>query len=220
MSSHGAYGPLDKLTTGSLPTDAGFDRLLPQDLRMASATFWTPCRVALVTARWMNELGIQSLVDIGSGVGKLCIVAALATRATFVGIEYRSRLIGVATTLARDLGVDGRVRFIAGAFGEMHVPPAEAYYFFNPFAENTIGPGGQLDHDVALAPERRRRDIANAQYLLEQAPAGTFVITYGGMGGALPRAFRDLRSERNLPTTLRLYRKVLGLVARGTRVGR
>jgi len=190
-----------------LPDDH-FDRFLPQQLRLASATYWTPLEVVARAAAWLDDAGIRSVVDIGSGAGKFCVAGALAGKCRFTGLEQRPRLVVAGRHLARQFGVQDRVQFVHGVFGEVPTPPAEAYYFFNSFGENLFEQDDRLDDEAELSGERYQRDIELAVAFLRSAPIGTYVLTYNGFGGRLPRDYEELRIDRQLPNTLRLSRKV------------
>jgi len=190
--------------------DQQFDRFLPDDLREASPVFWTPLEVILRAAQWLDEVGVKSVVDIGSGAGKFCVVGALASRCSFIGIEQRPRLVSAARDLAHRFGVEDRVRFVPAVFGELTTPVADAYYLFNSFGENLFPPDGRLDDAAELSQERYRRDIRALATWLRAAPVGTFVLTYNGFGGRLPPDFENVRMDRALPNVLRLSRKLGG----------
>lgn len=189
------------------PTDHAFDRLLPEALRVVSSEHWTPLHVAVRAACWFEDVGVRSVVDIGAGVGKFCVVAALASTCRFVGLEQRGWLVDAARALVNAFELRERVDFIVGALGETSVPIAEAYYFFNPFGENLFS-DGHLDTDVELGDERYDRDVAAAESLLRQAPVGTYALTYNDFGGTMPATYRLLRSDPYLPLDLCLWRKV------------
>lgn len=188
-------------------SDTDFDQFLPRELRVVSSIFWSRLAVARRAAEWITELGVRSVVDVGSGAGKFCVAAALATDASYVGIEQRPRLVQAASDLAARFGVTERARFICGTFGAMPLPSAEAYYFFNPFGENVFRVEERLDSDVELGDSRYLRDIATAERLLDGLPGGTYLITYNGFGGEVPRSFREVRVDRELPSVLRMWRK-------------
>jgi len=188
--------------------DHDFDRFLPPDLRLASGTYWTPLEVATQAAVWLDEAGITSVVDIGSGAGKFCVAGALAGRCRFTGLEQRNRLVFAGRQLARQFAVEDRVEFVHGIFGEVPTPMAEAYYFFNSFGENLFERDDRLDDEAELSDERYKRDIDRAVVFLRSVPVGTYVLTYNGFGGRLPRDYEELRIDRKLPNTLRLSRKV------------
>lgn len=192
---------------GHPPDDPLFDRFLPPRLRMASGVFWTPLVVAARTAAWFAETGVSTVVDIGSGVGKFCVAAALAGTCRYLGLEHRPRLVAAAGRLAREFRVDDRVEFVAGELELATVPVADAYYLYNPFGENRFGPDGHLDHDVELGEARFRRDVETVEQLLRQARAGTYVVTYNGFGGRMPEGYDQVRVDRALPNMLRMWQK-------------
>jgi SAM-dependent methyltransferase len=197
----------ETLRMGQCPPDRAFDSLLPEDLKSASSDYWTPLAVALKAARWLDELEVQRVLDIGAGPGKFCVAVALASRCELVGLEHRPRLVGVARALAHQFGVKDRARFLLGSLQAGPLPAAGAYYLYNPFGENLFGPGGFLAHDVELSCDRYALDIGRVQQAFRQAPEGTVVITYNGFGGSMPASYEPLRVDRELPCVLRLWRK-------------
>lgn len=195
------------IRTGMCPVDRAFDRFYPDELRLVSAQYWTPLLVAMRAAEWMDELHVQTVVDIGSGAGKFCVAAALAGRCRFTGIEHRPRLVAAATELARVFQVDDRVAFLDGAIGEIPIPEADAYYLYNPFGENLFGYQDHLDEDVELGFDRYSRDIAAVRELFRRARVGTCVIIYNGFGGQIPLGYQEIRSDHDLPNPLVLWKK-------------
>lgn len=193
--------------SGNWEQDRAFDRLLPDDLRVRSALHFTPMHVAERAARWVDELGIRTVVDIGSGVGKFCVVAALASKASYVGFEQRARLVETSRQLASHFDLEARVRFMEGTLGIGNLPSAEAYYMYNPFGENLFGPASQIDGDMEPCERRYEEDVRLAERLLADLPAGTYLILYNGFGGRVPEAFRRVRIARDLPNDLELWRK-------------
>lgn len=187
--------------------DYAFDRLMPARLRAASERFWTPIEVTSRAAVWFEELGIRSVVDIGSGVGKFCIAGALIGTCSYVGIEQRPPLVNVARNLAWLLGVDGQVSFLDGEFGKLETPAADCYYLYNPFEENLFPIEESLDDHVELSRDRFRQDLRSFRALVSQLPFGAYVLTYNGVGGRMPEGLDEVRVDRDLPAPLRLLRK-------------
>jgi SAM-dependent methyltransferase len=195
----------DALRAGRAVDDERFDRLLPGRLRRASGVFWTPLAVVARAAAWLAEARVDSVVDIGSGAGKFCVAAALATTCRYTGLEHRARLVATAGRLARQLRVDDRVTFVAGGLEPRAVPVADAYYLYNPFAENRFAPEAHLDDDVVLGEARYLADIATVEAVLRDARAGTLVILYNGFGGELPAGYAPVRADRTLPNLLQMW---------------
>jgi hypothetical protein len=195
------------LRAGSVLHDEAFDQYLPHDLRLASSEFWTPLQVARTVGSWLTEVGARTVVDVGAGPGKFCVVASLVTECLYFGIEHRPRLVATARSLARRFGVERRVSFIEGAFGNVSIEGVDAVYLYNPFAENLCWYDAALDETVELGPARFRHDVALVENLLEALPMGTYLITYNGFGGRVPDSFIQLRADRGLPNVLCMWRK-------------
>lgn len=197
----------EALREGRCPADRAFDRYLPDDLRALSRYYWTPLLAIVRAARWLDDLDVRTVVDIGSGAGKFCVAGALATRCSFVGLEHRPRLVAAARALAELFEVEDRVRFIEGALGEADLPAADAYYLFNPFGENLFGASECIDEDVELGDERYEHDVATTLELLRSAPPGTCLLTYNGFGGRVPEGYQQVRLDLDLSSVLRMWQK-------------
>ena len=200
-----------EIRSGRWPTDETFDRCLEGELQVMSIGYWSQLAVAACAARWLRQLSVDTVVDVGSGAGKFCIATALATRCRFFGIEQRSRLVAAADELARSFGVADRVRFERSTFGHDPVPAADVYYFYNPFGENLLPYEDRLDLEVELSGERYVACVAAAEELLRRAPVGTYLLTYNGFGGRVPANYVPIKSERRLPCLLRMWRKITEL---------
>lgn len=197
---------------GKALTDETFDALLTEGQRALSRQYWTPVSVACRVAEWLSEEGASSLLDIGSGVGKLCCIVSLRSERMTqaigtIGLEQREDLASAARFLAATLGVDSRTRFIHAALGEVALPRVDAYYLFNPFGENLLGREGQIDQTLDFSEARFRQDVGLVQRLLRVADSGTCLVTYNGFGGVIPRGYVDRRVERHGLNDLVLWRK-------------
>lgn len=197
----------EALQTGSCPADRAFDRFLPDELRAVSQQYWTPLAVTKRAAEWLDDLGIRTVVDIGSGAGKFCVAAALVGHCRLTGLEQRSSLVASARALANLFDVDDRVSFVQGALGDVAIPIADAYYLFNPFGEYRFGSQYDVDSAVEFSDAQYARDVAAVEQLLRHAPTGTCVLTYNGFGGRVPANYVLVRVDWQLPSALRLWRK-------------
>jgi hypothetical protein len=196
--------------------DRSFDRLLPEPLRLVSPEYWTPLAVAKRAADWLEDLGIRTVVDIGSGAGKFCVAGALFGRCRFIGLEQFSSLVTSAVALVDLFDLNDRVRFVAGALGAVPIPVGDAYYFFNPFGDYWLGADYPLDVGADVTGTRLADDIAAAEDLLRSLPAGTWILTYNGFGGRVPASYELVRVDWELPGALRLWRKRRNTVRIGT----
>lgn len=197
----------DALRAGALD-DASFDQFIPYEDRRLSSEYWTPVHVAVRAAQWLDYFGARVVVDVGSGVGKFCVAAALSGQCQFIGIEHRVRLVATARALARRFDVEDRITFVQSAMQDASWPKADAYYMFNPFGENLCRQEERLDRDVELGIDRYKREIAAAERYIEQAPRGTLLLTYNGFGGRVADSYEEVAIDRDLPYELRMWRKV------------
>lgn len=195
------------LRLGECPLDSAFDRFLPRELQTVSEQHWTPLSVVLRAAQWIDELGVRTVLDIGSGAGKFCVAGALASEARFIGLEQRESLVWASRELARAFKVESRVGFVHGTLEHTPLPEADAYYLYNPFGENLFGPFGQIDATVELGEARFQQNIADAERLLQRARVGTYLLTYNGFGAAVPPAYRKVRIAEDLPCLLQMWQK-------------
>ncbi|WP_394842318.1 class I SAM-dependent methyltransferase [Pendulispora brunnea] len=183
------------LREGDSVRDEDFDDVLPLEYRRLSTRFWTPVRAARRASQWLEREGALRVLDVGAGVGKFCVVGALGTRRTrFIGVEHRKALAQVASDVASMLGAR-RATIFHGHLEDVDIRSYDAFYFFNPFAENVIPSAPQPDDSVELSSERFQRDIGLAERLLIQAPAGTPVVTYCGYGKNMPHDYRLVCDE-------------------------
>ena len=194
-----------RVTRDGASQDEIFDRHFAPDLRVASGRHFTPLKVVHRAAQWFNTLGVETVVDVGSGAGKFCVAAALATECAFTGLERRPRLVSAARRLASAFGVQDRVRFVSGVFGEAKVPEADCYYFYNPFGENIGDPADWIEPDIERGDWRFVHDVQTTRDFLANLPTGTLVLTYHGYGGRLPHGFETIRVDRTFSGDLRLW---------------
>lgn len=205
------------MRAGSCLNDRSFDRFLPEPLRLVSPEYWTPLAVARRSAEWLEDFGIRTVVDIGSGAGKFCVAGALFGKCRFIGLEKYSSLVTSARALADLFDLTDRVSFLAGALGSATTPVGDAYYFFNPFGEYWLGADYPLEAGAEFTDTRHADDVAAAEDLLRRAPVGTWILTYNGFGGRVPAGYELVRVDWELRGVLRLWRKQRDTARIGTR---
>jgi SAM-dependent methyltransferase len=197
------------LRHGRAVPDAVFDAHIPWRFRTASPRFWTPVSVARTAAKLFEEAGVRRVLDVGSGVGKLCIVGALTSGVSFTGVEQRPHLVAAARSLAFRFSVDRRVEFVGGTLDAVRFECFDGFYFFNPFGENLyVDDEDQLDRTVELNGARFTRDVHLIEDTLGRLPLGTSFVTYHGFGGRIPDTYEPVRVERTSTSALRLWSKV------------
>jgi SAM-dependent methyltransferase len=182
-------------------TDPRFDRIYPIAHRPRSEMHWTPLEVALRACALLGVEPSSRVLDIGAGVGKLCLVGALTTSARWFGIERVPEMVAAANAAAAALGVADRARFLEGDAESLEWSMFDAFYLFNPFAEQLWA-----EHEDPLARrDAYLEDVALTQQRLAEAIPGTRVVTYHGFGGDMPPSYELLHREAAFEDELQLW---------------
>jgi predicted RNA methylase len=180
-----ARGIRDALRRRTPVADADFDRMFPEELRDRSELHWTPVAVALRAAELLAPSPGLRVLDVGAGVGKVCLVGALATEATWWGIEQDPVLVQAANHAAWTLDIGCRTRFVVGDGSLLAWDDLDAIYFYNPFGTLMLPP--------YTSPFVRHATVHATLLRIEQQLArtriGTRVVTYHGFGGRLPAGY-------------------------------
>jgi len=184
----------EDLREGRKVTDFRFDQVYPTFARNLSDTHWTPVEVAIRAAELLECSSKTRILDVGSGCGKFCTVAALTSPGTFVGVEQRPHLIEIARTAATDLGAK-RTSFIQGNMVDLDWDFFDSFYFFNPFYENKLK-SIRIDDTVSFGLDKHSRYVEAVRTKLRSARVGTRVATYHGFGGDIPMGFRKVKKEQ------------------------
>lgn len=195
----------ERLRSGAHVSDAAFDALLPTPLRRGSLTWWTPVQVALTAAGWLAEAGAQRVIDVGAGLGKFCAIAALRTQRAVVGVEHRAPLVAAGQALASALRAE--VELVQGGLEAVQPQRFDAFYFYNPFAENLCEGDERFDTQVPLSFERYLADVNRVEGWLRACPVGTVMVTYNGLGGRIPLSWSVKREQPLGVDRLRLWVK-------------
>jgi SAM-dependent methyltransferase len=203
----------EALRTSQRVRDSVFDLVYPAYVRRVSARFWTPVDVAVTASRWLKALGSRSVLDVGSGAGKFCIVANLASGHAVCGLEQRAHLIDIAHTAAAAYGA--RVDCIHGTLETFDPTGFDAFYLFNPFGENLYIPAEQFDCEPELSALRYMHDLSIFEHWLDHAPVNTCFLTYHGFGGRIPSNYALARSMTKGSAHLRLWTKKQAGTANG-----
>lgn len=171
----------------NLIEDDEFNAIYPEEIRKLSSKHWTPVEVAKTAAKFLvNRPGVKVL-DIGSGVGKFCMIGASITEGHFTGVEYRENLYQLAGKLSNQSGLV-TVKFLHGNITNINFKDFDAFYFFNSFIEN-MSESEVMDNAVPINPLLYSK---YTQYLREQfaaMPVGTRVATYWSNSEEVPRGY-------------------------------
>jgi SAM-dependent methyltransferase len=190
MSSRAAY---------DLDEDDLFDHQLPRRIQMKSSIHFTPVAVARYAARLLAPRPGMRVLDVGAGPGKFCVVAAHEVPScTFVGVELRPHLVRLAKKLAMRLGVEN-VAFLEGDALDLDWSDYDAFYFYNPFAEQLHDTTFVLDRTLSFEPSKFLEYVCGVRQRLASARTGTRIVTYHSFGAPAPFGY-DLVASHPIGT--------------------
>jgi SAM-dependent methyltransferase len=193
------------LRGGRRVTDFRFDQVYPGSIRALSQTHWTPVEVAVRAAELLVGRGESQVLDIGSGCGKFCAVAALTNPGRFTGVEHRAHLVEAARSACKELGTEN-AEFVEGNMVDLDWSRFEAFYFFNPFYENKLK-DIRIDETVSMGLGKFERYVDTVRAKLDALRRGTRVVTYHGFGGDMPKSFELQSREQIGSSCLELWTK-------------
>jgi predicted RNA methylase len=184
---------IDRVRRNAPISDAALDEIYPSSIQQLSRTHWTPIEVIRRATSLLVTFEGTRVLDVGSGVGKFCLVGALVSKGRFTGIEQRPHFVELANQLVSRYKIP-RVNFIHGNFKALDWTAFHSIYLFNPFQENKT-PDQRLDNAVPLSRELYSDYVSATTEKLEQMPSGTRVVTYHGFGGNFPSSYERHVSE-------------------------
>lgn len=197
---------MSDLRRGQKVDDSIFDAVYPPWIRRFSQHFWTPVEVALRATSLLGVGSATRVLDVGSGVGKFCIVGAAATGGRFTGLEHRATLVEAGRAAVAKTA-SARVELVLGTVDDVPWETFDAFYLYNPFEENLWeDPAERIDSTIELSQDRFCRDVRAVERGLERARRGARVATYHGFGGRL-RSFRPVVEEPCGTGLLRIWEK-------------
>ena len=196
-----------------LSCDEAFDERLPFGLQLKAGIHFTPVDIARQAARMLAPDAGMSVLDVGAGAGKFCLAAADAVPdATFVGVECRGHLVRLATRLAKELEI-ANARFIHCDAFALDWSAYDAFYLYNPFAEQLLSGTLALDRTIPLDPVHFEHYVTEVRQRLAHARIGTRVVTYHGYGAPPPLGYELVRRESAGTDRVELWVKTRAVTA-------
>ncbi|MBC7458145.1 MAG: SAM-dependent methyltransferase, partial [Bdellovibrionaceae bacterium] len=94
----------------------------------------------LMALRYLNPAKNSRFVDLGSGYGRVGLVVGLMRPdIDFIGYEFVEGRVNIANNTSKNLGIDQHVHFHTQDLSaqDFQIPPADAYYIFDSFSDET-----------------------------------------------------------------------------------
>jgi SAM-dependent methyltransferase len=185
------------------PNDLQFDAIYPKAYREHSARHFTPVNIAVKVAKLLADKPTDKILDIGSGVGKVCCIGASLTGAHFYGVEKRKALTNLSNKIKRVHQLK-TAHFINADFTTLDFSKFNGIYFFNSFHEH-FDETCILDETskVSLTAYKQYHDSLKEK--LNECVKGTRLVTYYTFKNKIPPSFRFI--DANETGLLKFYIK-------------
>ncbi|MBB5636582.1 2-polyprenyl-3-methyl-5-hydroxy-6-metoxy-1,4-benzoquinol methylase [Pedobacter cryoconitis] len=174
-------------------SDAAFDSLYSLRAQQLSSIHWTPIEVAKKAAAYLTggPAG-KNILDIGSGVGKFCIVGGhIFPDHIFHGVEQRKALIDEAI-IAQNATNTPNVHFIHANFNELDMDKYDHIYFYNSFSENLFH-YKPIDNLIDCSEAIYNEYLSLFYEILEDKPSGTRVATFHCDDNYIPPSYKRVQ---------------------------
>jgi len=193
------------LASGKELPDVVFDLLYSEKVRELSDMHWTPIATVIQALDFLPKENKLRILDVGSGVGKFCIVGALCSKHNFFGIEQRDYLVKEAESI-KGIFPSARIVFRNGDALDYDWSKFDVLYFFNPFYLSN-DPSERIDNSLPFGTRPFFQSVKKTKIRLKGVPIGTLVLTYYGYGSKMPPCFKLRKFQRCHSGELALWEK-------------
>ncbi len=132
-------------------------------------------------------------MDIGSGVGKFCILAGQQfPENQFTGVELREDLVLIAEEIKEKKKVPN-VFFMEENIKKIQFKNFNHFYFFNPFHEN-VELENKLDDQIFLNEKLYLQYSGYVYRQWEKMPIGTRIAAFFAPDGSIPPQYEEVNS--------------------------
>ncbi|WP_343692190.1 class I SAM-dependent methyltransferase [Chitinophaga sp.] len=178
-----------RVNTQTFTSDDAFDLIYPRGMQQLSKRHWTPLQIATASAAFLAHKPGTRILDIGSGVGKFCLIGAhFHPNSYFYGIEQREDLYLHARTAKEVLKVEN-ADFILGNFTRFNADQYDSFYFYNSFFEH-LTPEDGIDQQIDFSTNLYDYYTRYMQDIMDQRGSGTRLVTYYSMGDEVPDSYQ------------------------------
>jgi SAM-dependent methyltransferase len=193
------------LKAGLEVTDDEFDDIYPYDIQDLSKRHFTPIAIAKMAAEYLAPTPNTRVLDIGSGVGKFCMIGSCCTDGHFTGVEQRENLHELSKEIAEEYELNN-VKFIHGNILDIDFTAFDSFYFFNAFFENILKEDS-IDKEVELNKDLFFTYSVYVRRQLAKMPIGTKLATYFAYSEEIPLNYTIVSTQ--LEGRFKLWEKTL-----------
>lgn len=184
--------------------DQDFDDIYAPHIKELSNRHWTPIHVVKRATDFLCYKENQTILDVGSGVGKFCTVGALLKKDSFFyGVEYRKKFIEVSDQIKTDYRIKN-ASFINKDFTELDFDHFDGVYFFNSFHER-IDSECIIDNYSGFSYDLYKKYTQELFFKLNSMAEGSRLVTYHTEDIYIPYDYRIV--DHQLEGKLKFYIK-------------
>lgn len=158
-----------------IDSDTAFDSLLKEKYAALSDIHWTPFDIAKKSAELFKQYDCTNIVDIGSGVGKFCLISSLYHSVPFTGIELRSNLVQEAKRLNKLLRL--HCQFKNANITTIDLHSFDGIFYYNPFCEQEALKDF-IDTEIQIKSNLIGEYNESVYFQLKSMKSGTVLLTF------------------------------------------
>jgi predicted RNA methylase len=188
--------------------DHEFDQIFPRSYQTLSEAQWSPVKAGRLVAEFLEGAGPAKFIDLGCGIGKLCLYLALATELRVYGVERRKNLVTIANDLC-ETNAPGRVQIFHSDMLDLDWNEFDILYLYNPFMEHKCSSLSLnlIDRNIELSDRAYRHYVSGVYEKLTKLKDGQRVITFQGYGGQMPEDLKCMKTVKVDNGSVRLWAK-------------
>lgn len=185
----------DKIKLNIEISDEEFNYIYPPRAHELAELHFTPIKVAKTAIKFLVVNERTKVLDIGSGVGKFCMIGASYSNAIFHGVEQRDWMTDLANLMSWERKISN-VKFFNMNLLHFPIKEYDSIYFFNSFYEN-IDSFAKIDDSVPVGPNYYElyHNYLNSQLVLTKPK--TRLATYWVNREDVPDVFVEIEAFYN-----------------------
>lgn len=149
-----------------------FNHLLPVEYRNLDKLFWSDTQSISKACEWLQNC--TNIIDLGSGIGKFCMIGTQILSSNFFGIESKIGLYEIANNLLSNY-LQAKVQFKNEDLFNIDLQPYDGIYIYNPFVE-LISTGQRIDDSIPLDEEKYNSLHENLEEKLTTCSKDTLIV--------------------------------------------
>ncbi len=156
--------------------EQSFDDLTLDKFKSIAEVHWSSFSSIQMVVDFLDRTDSTNILDIGSGIGKFCILGAKLTNIHFTGVEIRESLHKEAVRILKKYALEN-VTLIHDDIKNLDFSPFDAFYYYNPFCEH-IATNNWIEKSDFLEEDKYYEYEDIVLQKLEQKETGTIVILH------------------------------------------